>query len=237
MAFSVRSGGCSGMPWNSLNFSATDGDQPENVRRNLDILGSRLGIAPRNMVFCRQVHGDAVVIAHRVPEEEPVADAVISDQAGVFPAVKTADCLPILLLDPVRRISAAIHAGWKGTVLRITRKVISILVEKFGVRSADLFAALGPAIGPCCYEVDDAVIQPFTRDFPGAEQFMIDSSRNRHRQLDLVGANYQELLCAGIPDHRIFSVGLCTSCNPELFFSYRRDRGQTGRHVAVVGLF
>ncbi|MEW6350331.1 MAG: peptidoglycan editing factor PgeF [Thermodesulfobacteriota bacterium] len=235
MAFSMRNGGHSGAPWNSLNFSTQGGDEAEHVRRNLELLGTHLGIAPEQIVFCRQVHGDAVAIAHRVPDQEPLADAVISDHVGVFPAVRTADCLPILVLDPVRRTAAAIHAGWKGTVLRITRKVIRMLVDEFGARPADLFAALGPAIGPCCYEVGDAVIKPFTRNFPEAERFIIGNSGNGRKHLDLAGANRQELLSSGIAGERIHSVGLCTSCHEGLFFSYRRDRGLTGRHMAVVG--
>lgn len=172
MAFSTRRGGCSPAPFDSLNFSARDGDGRENVGRNLALLGERLGIDPSEISFCKQVHEDAVEVVESVPHEPPMADAMITAVPGVFPAVKTADCLPILLLDPVNRVTAAVHAGWKGTLLRITRKVLGIMKGEFHTDPSELTAALGPAIGPCCYEVDEKVLAPFRERFPSAESFI-----------------------------------------------------------------
>src|SRR5208283_781359 len=154
MAFSLRIGGCSQPPFDSLNFSASQGDALENVQGNYTLLAKRLGIEATQIAACRQMHEDTVEIIDTLPRIPPRADAIITTTPGIYPAIKTADCLPILLLDPVRQIAGAIHAGWRGTVLRISRKVVQMMKSRFGTNPADLVAGLGPAIGPCCYEVD-----------------------------------------------------------------------------------
>ena len=239
MAFSLRNGGYSPTPFKSLNFSKGRGDQPENVRLNHALLAERVGIDVDGIASCRQVHGDDVEIVDTVYEVPPQADAIVTAVPGIYPAIKTADCLPILLLDPVNRVAAAIHAGWRGTVLRISRKVLRMMKSNFGTNPADLLAGLGPAIGPCCYEVDEVVLEPFKQNVPQAEDFIvkveskgIDSPSLR---LDLVGANRFELIQEGVSSQNIHSANLCTSCNPNLFFSYRRDGAYSGRHIALTG--
>jgi purine-nucleoside/S-methyl-5'-thioadenosine phosphorylase / adenosine deaminase len=239
MAFSVRTGGCSPPPFESLNFSVSQGDALENVQCNYTTLAECLGIEADRIVTCRQVHEDRVQVIDALPQVPPRADAIITSSPGIYPAIKTADCLPILLLDPERRVAGAIHAGWRGTVLRITRKVIRIMKSLYGTNPTDLVAGLGPAIGPCCYEVDEVVLKPFRQGFPQAEQFIIKSkSGNRSKEslrLDLVGANRFELIQEGVPSTNIHSVELCTSCNSAIFFSYRRDGVKSGRHLAITG--
>jgi purine-nucleoside/S-methyl-5'-thioadenosine phosphorylase / adenosine deaminase len=240
LAFSVRTGGCSPPPFESLNFSVSQGDVLENVQRNYKALAKRLGIEADGIVTCRQVHEDNVEIIDAIPRVPPRADAIITSTPGIYPAIKTADCLPILLLDPVRRVAGAIHAGWRGTVLRITRKVVRMMKTRFGTDPSDLIAGLGPAIGPCCYEVDEVVLKPFRENFPRAEQFIVRSNNSRDRskeslRLDLAGANCFELIQEGVPSTNIYSADLCTSCNSSLFFSYRRDGMKSGRHIAVTG--
>jgi YfiH family protein len=239
MAFSVRTGGCSPPPFESLNFSVSQGDALENVQRNYTILAKRLGIEADRIVTCRQVHEDSVEVIDALPQVPPRADAIITSTPGIYPAIKTADCLPILLLDPMRRVVGAIHAGWRGTVLRITRKVLGMMKSRYGTNPTDLVAGLGPAIGPCCYEVDEVVLKPFRQAFPQADQFIIRSeSRDRSKEslhLDLVGANRFELIQEGVPLASIHSTEHCTSCNSTLFFSYRRDGVKSGRHIALTG--
>jgi YfiH family protein len=239
MAFSVRTGGCSPPPFESLNFSVSQGDALENVRRNYTILAKCLGIEADRIVTCRQVHQDSVEIIDALPQVPPRADAIITSNPGIYPAIKTADCLAILLLDPVRRVAGAIHAGWRGTVLRITRKVVRMMKSRYGTNPTDLIAGLGPAIGPCCYEVDEVVLKPFRQAFPQAEQFITRSeSGDRSKEslrLDLEGANRFELIQEGVPLANIHSTELCTSCNSALFFSYRRDGVKSGRHLALTG--
>lgn len=243
MAFSLRTGGCSPAPLDSLNFSQVQGDSAHNVKRNLDRLTGDISIDPSCIVTCRQVHGNTAEIVDTVPNKPPEADAVITRRTGVFPAVKTADCLPILLLDPVKRVAAAVHAGWRGTVLRITREVLRVMENRFHCNPDDIRAGLGPAINPCCYEVDDAVLEPFRRALPDPDRFITvngsEESAGKGRKasfrLDLAGTNRFELIAHGVPESHIVTTGLCTACRPELFFSHRRDGARSGRHIAITG--
>jgi len=174
MAFSLRKGGQSPPPFDSLNFSVGQGDLPENVRCNLAILGGRIGIDPERIVTCRQMHGDHIHVTEAVPESPPRADAIVTPRPNIFPAIKTADCVPILILDPVLGIAAAVHAGWRGTVLGISRKTVELMQDRFGSDPSELLVGMGPGIGPCCYEVDDAVVTPFRKAFPDAERFITE---------------------------------------------------------------
>jgi len=243
IAFSLRYDGRSLPPMHSLNFSTSQGDSPENVRDNYRVLGERLDIDTSGIATCRQVHGDTILVVESPPVSPPEADAIISVKPGVFPAVKTADCVPVLLLDPVRRISAAVHVGWRGAVLRVLNKVLVAMETRFGSRPSDLVAALGPAIGPCCYEVDDRVLTPFRKAVPQADRFITASwsgaadtpERIESRRIDLVGANRFELTSGGVRGRNIYTADFCTSCRPDLFFSYRRDGAASGRHIAVTG--
>lgn len=237
-AFSTRNGGISAAPLNSLNFSISQGDSQRNVRTNYKILGAELGLDPLSVVTCKQIHGDNVEILDAIPSSSPVADATITSAPGIFLGIKTADCLPILLLDSNKRIAAAVHAGWRGTVLRITRNVIRLMQSRFRCRPSDILVALGPAIGPCCYEVDDAVLVPFRREIPDPERFITfgrQADQGVSYRLNLAEANCWELTAEGIPPQNIRRVELCTCCNPDLFFSHRRDGAASGRHIALVG--
>jgi len=241
MAFSSRNGGFSSGPMNSLNFSVRVGDSERNVESNLKVFAEFLGIGTSQIVQIDQKHEDGIVSLSRTPATKPVADAVIVYEPGIFAAIRTADCVPVLLMDPVRRVCAAVHAGWRGTVMRITLKVVSKLAKEFGVAPENLRASIGPSIGPCCYEVDDAVLIPMTTHLPYADRFIRRFRRNspagtfESRSVDLSSLNKSELLAGGMNLHHIQEVGLCTSCHESLFFSHRRDRGVTGRHIAVVG--
>jgi YfiH family protein len=272
MAFSLRNGGVSPRPFEFLNFSAQEGDSVGNVDQNFRIFAERLGIDSQQIITCHQIHGDGVVIVSDRPNRPPEADAIISTVPNIYPAVKTADCVPLLFVDPVQMISAAVHVGWRGAVLRIARKVLRLLNSRFKSNPEELIAAVGPAIGTCCYEVDGKVLKPFRENFPEADQFIRSApkpighmddrhgGRSHHNPvgpaslsatdlgnkphvsvnsqrafLDLSGVARFELIFGGIPERNIHSVDLCTSCRPDLFFSHRRDRGKTGRHIAITG--
>lgn len=242
-AFSIRKGGQSPPSLDSLNFSTKQGDSLDNVRTNLGVLAEFLNIDAGNIATCNQVHGDTVAVINSVSSSPPKADAIVAAQPGIFPAVKTADCVPILLMDPVHKVCAAVHAGWCGTALRVTRKVVRLMQEDFGTDVSDLVAAIGPAIGPCCYEVDDNVLIPVSRNVPWADRFVTlemnhesgNPARGKSYRLDLVGVNRFELTSMGVQEANIYSTDLCTSCRPDLFFSHRRDGVPSGRHIAVTG--
>lgn len=240
MAFSLRTGGCSSAPYESLNFSSMNGDAETNVSKNFQILSDYLGIESSRIITCDQEHGDNVVILDHPPETSLKADAIIATNSGLYPAIKTADCLPILIIDPTVKIAAAVHAGWRGAVLRILRKVILILSEEYQCEKDNLIVALGPAIGSCCYEVDQIVLEPLFSAIPWAMKFtkppdtaFKHSSGKRH--LDLVAINHHELVRLGIPSRNIHSAQICTSCSKDMHYSFRRDGKSSGRGLAITG--
>jgi polyphenol oxidase len=241
VAFSLRTGGCSPVPFDSLNFSVTQGDDPANVTENLATFSYHLGVDPSRIATIRQVHGDRIHVWDGPVGTAPEADAIIVPRPGVFPGIKTADCLPVMVLDPVQRISAAVHAGWRGSVLRITAKVLAVLLTEFGSDPHHLIAALGPSIGTCCYEVDARVLEPLREAIPDSERFVtvVDGDGEKHGRpsfrLDLTALNRFELLEAGVPSDHIITTGYCTSCRGDLFFSHRRDGVDSGRHLSIAG--
>lgn len=176
----------------------------------------------------KQVHGIAVVAAPW--EGRPEADAAIADRAGVVLGIETADCLPVLLVDPARRRVAAAHAGWRGTAAGVARAAVAALVER-GSDPTDLVAALGPGIGPCCYEVGPELQAAFG---PGGGAFFRPGPRGRPH-LDVRAANVAQLRDAGLPEARIHHVDDCTYCRADLYHSYRREGRQAGRMISYVG--
>ena len=176
----------------------------------------------------KQVHGAEVL---RAPwEGTPEADAATTDVAGWILGVETADCLPLLLVDPRRRVAAAVHAGWRGTAAAVSSRAVQAL-QAAGSRPEDLLAALGPGIGPCCYEVGDELRAAFG---PGASDFFRPGPRGRPH-LDVRSANRRQLLEAGLRADRMHDVDECTYCRSDLYHSYRREGKGGGRMISFVG--
>ena len=178
--------------------------------------------------FLRQVHGCSV--ATPPWGEPPEADASTAKESGALLAIETADCLPVLIVDPIRRQVAAAHAGWRGTAARVTQSAVRALLDA-GSNAADLLVALGPSIGPCCYEVGPEVEAAFG---PSGAGFFVTGAADR-KHLDVAAANRAQLDEVGIASSRIDSVSHCTKCREDLFFSYRRDGANAGRMISVVG--
>jgi hypothetical protein len=176
----------------------------------------------------RQVHG--VVVRAAPWEGRPEADAATADGAGLILGIETADCLPVLIVDPVRRRVAAAHAGWRGTAAGVTRTAVAALVAR-GSRAEDLLAALGPGIGPCCYEVGPELVAAFG---PGGEAFFRPGPRGRPH-LDVRAANAAQLRAAGVPEAQVHHVDDCTYCRGDLYHSYRREGRGAGRMINYVG--
>jgi YfiH family protein len=175
----------------------------------------------------RQIHSAQVVRADGGWGcERPEADAVVTDKAGVLVGVRTADCVPILLVDPVRKAVAAVHAGWRGTVAGVLENSLHQLAEHFGSRPGDLEAAIGPSIAGCCFEVGPEVAAQFP------SEFVVASKPRPH--VDLAANLRSRLADCGVLD--ITSVSECTKCLPGRFFSYRGEGGTTGRMLSVVGV-
>ena len=256
--FSTRTGGASVLASGErvLNLGFTEWDSRENVQQNRETFQSALGAAAATLVPLKQFHSAVVHSFEKAPAETCRGDASLTNTPGLLLGVQTADCVPILLVDPKKRAVAAIHAGWRGTLARIAQKTVGEMRAKFGCKPADILAALGPAIGGCCYEVGTELVTKFTSQFADAEDYF-DELRTgeepnplqwlnmmppghqppaKNVRLDLRKANRSQLLAAGLRDANIFVSELCTACHTDLLFSYRKDGGAAGRLIAVGGV-
>lgn len=191
------------------------------------------GLAREPIAFLRQVHGAQVACAERGGLAGR-GDVLLTERPGLPLAVFTADCLPIVLYDPLNHRLAAVHSGWRGTVQAVARAAVDALVSAGGAPDS-FVATVGPSIGPCCYEVDRPVIEPLSRAFPEGWASWARPAGSGKWMLDLWRANEDQLRAAGLRPERIDNPRLCTACRTDLFFSYRRGRGQ-GRLVAVAAL-
>ena len=180
------------------------------------------------LLLLKQVHGTAVRGAPW--SGHPEGDAAVAEQPGLILGIETADCLPVLVVDPVRRAVAAAHAGWRGTAAGVARSAVAALVAG-GSRPGDLVAATGPGIGPCCYEVGDELRAAFGE---AGAAFFRPGPRGRPN-LDVRAANERQLRDAGIAEERIHRVADCTRCRADLYHSYRRDGKGAGRMISFVG--
>jgi hypothetical protein len=180
------------------------------------------------LLLLHQVHGVAI---HRAPWDGlPDGDAGIASAPGLILGIETADCLPVLLVDPRRRVAAAAHAGWRGTAAGIARKTLDALIAD-GSRASDIVAALGPGIGPCCYEVGPELVPQFG---PGGEAFFTPGKGDRLR-LDVRAANIRQLRDGGVSEAQIESVADCTFHEADDYHSYRREGQGGGRMISYVG--
>jgi hypothetical protein len=198
-------------------------------------LAEALGLDPRALVSTRQVHGDEIVRVPGPAYGQRGADGLTTNTPGRFLMGYFADCVPVLVYDPVRRAAGLAHAGWRGTVLRIAERLVAEMVLAWGSRPQDLVAGIGPAIGPCCYEVGAEVIERVRAQVPQADA-LLRPRRPGHALLDLWEANRQALLRAGLLPERVQVLGLCTACHVERFYSYRREGRLEGLFGAVIGL-
>lgn len=237
--FTTRHEGVSRPPYNSLNLGTNTLDSPHSVEGNRSLLARAFGAGVEQLVTVTQVHGnDILVIDSPNPDysyfQKLECDGIVTNQPGIMIGVCVADCVPVLLLDPVKKVAAALHAGWKGTAEKICRKGVETLVGLFESDPRDIIAAVGPGIGGCCYEVDAPVMEAF-RESGGFTEFATDKGEGKW-QLDLAKANVLQLAEAGIPEPNIETSSRCVSCSQELFFSYRRDGGDTGRQMGFIML-
>ena len=243
--FSTRIGGVSDMPKDALSLAGFNDDKAENIlenrRRFLKLFPGTWSLAG-----CWQVHGADVRVVETAADAKPAeneqgdtiyCDAIISDTSGVLAGIKTADCVPLLLGDPKTGAFAAVHSGWRGTLAEIGVAAVRRLVNEYRTDPADLRIAIGAAAGACCYEVGSDVIDAFTGKFRDGAQ-LFTPTREGHAFVDLLKANRDQLVAAGVLEERIHVAPICTMCRTDLFFSYRREKslnGKVGRLMAVVG--
>lgn len=273
--FSTRAGGFScAFGGKALNLGFTKEDSRKTVERNRAALLRELGAADgkrpdKNSQNCdstdwqlitlRQIHSDIIHLVDAPPEEPLVGDGLITATPGLLLAIQTADCLPIILVDPKRKAVGAFHAGWRGTGKRIIEKGVGAMRRCFGSRASDLRVAIGPGIHSCCYEVGEEVREKFESQLayaaslfhevkesdPVREKYPLlfltarapgHSDLPKKIFLDLVEANRQQLIAAGVRPKSIEASPLCTNCRTDLLFSYRAEKGKTGRMMGVAGI-
>jgi purine-nucleoside/S-methyl-5'-thioadenosine phosphorylase / adenosine deaminase len=233
--FIGRRGGKSVGPYAELNVSYRVGDDPKVVSQNVCDMKLAVGIHDGRIVTMRQVHGDHIVeVKDKSLKEVGEADGMITAATDIFLGVLTADCVPILFVAPKNKLVAAVHAGWRGTLAGIAEKAVRLFTDQLHVSADELEVALGPSIGSCCYEVKDDVAGPLLKRWGAIAQASIQK-RDGKTYLDLRLLNRAVLSQAGIPETNIFQIGPCTSCSPDDFFSYRRQRSETGRQINFVG--
>jgi polyphenol oxidase len=200
-------------------------------------LAAAIGVAPDRVVSLNQVHGrEVAVIRTELPRERPCADALVSGTPDAALAVRAADCVPLLIGDSRTGAVGAVHAGWRGTAARVAVAAVEALAREFGSRPADLTVAIGPAIGPCCYEVGPDLVDAFATE--GHERYLIDrwflTPRDRKMRLDVPGANRDQLILAGVREANIYSCGLCTATHLDVLTSFRREKDQAGRIAGTI---
>jgi polyphenol oxidase len=261
--FSSRLGGHSQQYGNhQLNLGFTTSDNRATVARNrADFLQSITGKRNFPLVTLKQVHSDIIHVITKPGEQATPrsGDGAITNLPGVLLGILTADCLPVLVVDPKKRVAGAFHAGWRGTAKRIVQKGVGTMRELFGSEPQDLCAAIGPGIHQCCYAIGDEVIEEFESQFAYAkglfrEVYDEDPVKKKYPllfmtarapghsdlgpqiHLDLVEANRRQLLDAGVRLSNIWAAEECTSCRTDLFFSHRAESGYTGRMMSVIGL-
>jgi len=239
--FSSRLGGCTTTFGKSgeLNLGFGEFDAAENVLTNRQLLAEAVSGSPQTgLATLKQIHSDHIHLAElpdNAIDHRPDGDGLITAKRGLLVGIQTADCVPVLIADPVKRAVGAFHAGWRGTAAAIVEKGVAKMAAEFGSKAEDMIAAIGVGIGRCCYTVGPELYSEFCMSFEyGEELFSHDDAGGLH--LDLIEANRRQLLAAGIAADAIVSIGGCTLCNQDLFFSYRGEKGRTGRLLAVIGV-
>jgi len=232
----TRQGGVSREPWASLNLGSTVGDDPTRVAQNLQRVFQAVNRSPGTIFDVWQVHSAKVIFADaprkpHIPHRQ--ADAILTESPDVTLLMRYADCVPILLYDPVRRAAGIVHSGWPGTIKRVAQSAVRAMQESYGSQASDILAAIGPSIGSHHYEIGPDVESQVRKAF-GVDAAALLPSTNGGVQFDLWAAN--RLILEQCNVRKIELAGLCTACHQEDWYSHRGDKGRTGRFGVLIGL-
>ena len=221
----------------SLRWRGSSGKHVFGARgqgsRDRNELARALGL-DRGVAHMRQIHGNIVRRIDAPVAEPPMCDGLATGRPALALVVQTADCVPLVFWDEGQNVAAAVHAGWRGTLAEIALRALAFLRERFGSQADSVHVAMGPAIGACCYEVGDEVVEAFVDRSSVAEEFFAPGRRGK-KHLDLIRANSHQLLEAGVPAQQIYSSGMCTSCDNGELYSYRKEGKGAGRLMGVIG--
>lgn len=241
--FSTRKGGVSQGDASSMNVSFSKDISRESVLKNYDILCSAVGINPENLVLSHQTHTNNVIIVDEIHKGTGISkphfcdvDGMITAKPGVALMTQYADCTPLVFCDPVKKIIATSHAGWRGTVALIGKVTVEKMIKVFGCDPRNIIAGIGPCIGQCCYEVDDPVIKAINA-IPFLDTSKIYTTKgNGKYMLNLTEANRQILINAGLDPQNIDVNDICTCCNCETLHSHRATKGKRGNLGLIIEL-
>jgi YfiH family protein len=249
---STRLGGVSEAPYDTLNISRLVPDEPTRVQENCRRFASALGFVPGRMLMAKQTHRDDVLVvdsddefasALDSPDRFPKVDIQITDCPGWLLSLRYADCVPLLMVHPERRVVAVVHAGWRGTLKGAARTAVRALDERYGAEPSGLLVGIGPSIGGCCYEVGDEVAGPFEaasqagQPWDGALKIdPVRRSSGMKPYLNLQEANRATCQAAGVPSEQIETAEVCTRCHSDVYFSHRAMGVPAGRFSAAIGL-
>ena len=239
--FSTRLGGVSAAPYNTMNLGLNTKDSAENVKENYRRFCKMVGIDEHNLVLTHQVHSANIKIVSKSDAGKGLCkqsdlgdvDGLITAERGLPIGIFYADCTPILLLDPKKRVVAAIHSGWRGTLSRIGRKAVQIMKMKFGCNPEDILAAFGPSIKECSFEVGEDVFVEFCESF-GTRALLGSRAKDNKFFIDTDNLNKRQLIEEGLKEENISICNMCTYCNNDIFYSHRADGGVTGRMCAII---
>ncbi|HUT72122.1 MAG TPA: peptidoglycan editing factor PgeF [Desulfatiglandales bacterium] len=240
---STRLGGCSNIPFDSLNLGLHVGDDPDLVFSNRERLAHAVAIPTSQFTFAQQIHsGNVTTItegmrskgAFNQNEAIEATDAMVTAERNTCLVILVADCVPLLFFDPVRNVIGVAHAGWKGTLQLVALHTVKSMEKGFGSSPHNIIVGMGPSIGPCCYEVGPEVITQVKAAFSSHQEYIRHESRDGKGHLDLWKANRDQLVQAGIRRENIETANQCTCHNADIFFSYRQQHGETGRFGAGI---
>ncbi|MGI6264165.1 MAG: peptidoglycan editing factor PgeF [Acutalibacteraceae bacterium] len=240
--FSTRLGGVSDGVFASMNLGFSRGDDPAAVAENFRRFCGAVGVKTENVVISAQEHHVALYNATAADRGRGVTrdkgyadiDGLLTDEPGVVLCTQFADCVPLFFVDPRRRVVATSHAGWRGTVAKIGAVTVERMVGDYGCKREDILAAIGPSIGPCCFEVDDPVYEAFAA-MEGWDEGCVRHRGNKH-DIDLWQVNRRVLLESGIAGDRITVTDLCTRCHPDVFWSHRVTGGLRGSLAGMIAI-
>lgn len=227
-AQSTREGGFSKGSYQGLNLGSHTDDEPALLIKNKTAFCDALGFSLSQVAKSKQIHGDKILTVTEAGNYEGY-DALITDQKSILLAVSTADCVPVLMCDPIKQIIAAVHAGWKGTVLGLAAKTVTEMARKFGTQPNDVMVYIGACIDNCHFEVGQDVLDQFDR------KYKLPGNLTDKGYVDLKQANFDQIISAGILPMNIEVSAYCTYDRSDLFYSHRRDKGITGRMWSVIG--
>lgn len=243
--FSTRLGGISKGIFSSMNLGFNRGDLDANVRKNFEILCTSIGVNYKDLVFSNQVHNDVIKVVTSRDKGKGISiesdiigvDGLITNESKVPLVTFFADCVPLYFLDPVKKVIALTHAGWRGTVQKIASKTVNKMISEFNCNVKDILVCIGPSIGPCCFEVGKEVANEFRNIFDEKNQDKIinKTSKNKY-MIDLWMANKLILLDVGIEIDNITITDICTKCSKDELFSHRGSNGKRGSLAAIMEL-